>query len=700
MKIFCLTHNQLADFICLNRECKSKKIICPACTQEDKENKSCLELHKEDVLVISDLSEQKFSQTYDSIREQFLKEDEYLFRQMAVLNKFKFEHLGRDFYYFLLEQSLKGLRSKQDKLNTQNFDELVGYNASSIKFTKIIEDFTRKMETNLTQIQDNKLDSSQIIDIEKLAINNLADEIQLFTNGLVNCQSLFENMSCYQETYSDSEIENLFKKLKKIVQDFVDKKLKKKNKKKKFPQDEISKFESKLLENEQDIQDVIGDAKDIQFKQEISSRFYQTNQQSLEQITLKSMIPETEFISKTEEKSVFIKNEDSHDTSCSKTKQDNIIPLSSTESIVEIEDLKISNENLDDHKCKYVKLLNKIQLKSKNKIYRLRLSPNQKQLSVTCGGWNSSQGDCLLYDLDFYQSDLLLKKIINFGQYKFIDSAFSPCGDFIFLTANNKIFVYKSEYQISSKNIDKKPVLKISTTYEVRAIDLQSKIDQRGDYQKENELIVAVGGNCYFELLAVKLNQYDNQYSYNSDFIAVVQGQVENIKFCFNSQFIAFTVYETQQISLFDVNQKQICYISQPLGFFIWNMQIDPCYGFVAISGESSQIYFYSLDLLNYQLSMISTIETQFSGIITAFDFFKNYLFISCSDDTLKIYEQKSKLQSNEVYYEKIYSSSPLLHKMPTLVFCPVYKQIITGCKNGKLLRWQFSEDQQENLQC
>ncbi|KAL4467989.1 hypothetical protein ABPG72_015859 [Tetrahymena utriculariae] len=698
MKIICLTHNQQADFICLNRECKSKKIVCSSCTQEEKENKSCLELHKEDVLVMSDLSESQFSQTYDSIRAQFLKEDEYLFRQMAILNKFKFEHLGRDFYYYLLDQSQKGLKSKQEKLNAQNFDELVGYNASQIKFKKIIEDFAKKMEQNVIQISDNNLDSSQILDLEKAAINGLADEIQSFTNGLVNCQSLFESMNSYQESYSDSEIENLLKKLKKMIQDFVDKKLKKKNKKKKFPLEEIPKLESKILESEQDVIDIVDNVQDIKAKQEILSNFYITNQENLESVSLKQIVPETEAKGKVEEKQIFIINEDSNDIFCSKTKQDNFVPLSSTGSIAEIDDLKISNENLDDYKCKYVKLLNNIQLKSKNKIYKLKLSPNQKQLSVTCGGWNNSSGDCLLYDLDFYQSDLSLKKIINFGQYKFVDSAFSPCGNFIFLTASSKVLVYKTEFQISSKNIDKKPVLKISTTYEVRAIEIQTKIDQSDNYQKENELVVAIGGNSYFELITVKLNQDDNQYSYNSDFLAVVQGQVENIKFCFSSQFIAYTVYETQQISLFDIKQKQICFISQPLGFFIWNMQIDPSYGFVAISGENSQILFFSLDQQNFSLSILSSIETQFSGIITAFDFFKNYVFITCSDNTFKIFEQKTKLQSSEIYYEKIYSSPPQLHKMPTLVFCPVYKQIITGCEKGKLLRWQFTEDYQENI--
>ncbi|EAR82675.1 hypothetical protein TTHERM_01099220 (macronuclear) [Tetrahymena thermophila SB210] len=696
--VFCLTHNQQADFLCLNRECKSKKIVCSTCTQEYKETINCLELHKEDVLIMSDLQELKFSQTYDSIRAQFLKEDEYLFRQMAILNKFKFEHLGRDFYYFLIEQSQKGLKSKQDKLNIQNFDELVGYNASQIKFRKIIEDFTIKMEQKIIQIQENQLDSQQILDLEMTTINSLADEIQQFTNDLVNCQVIFESITSYQETYSDSEIENLFKKLKKIIQDFVDKKLKKKNKKKKFPQDEIYKFESKVLQNEQEVVDIVDDFQVINVKQENLLNLYSANQKTLESISLKQIQPETEVTNQIEEKSDVIMNEDSNYIFNSKTKQDsNIIPLSSTGSIAEIDDLKISNENLDDYKCKYVKLLNSIQLKSKNKVYRLKLSPNQKQLSVTCGGWNNSSGDCLLYDLDFYQSDLQLKKIINYSQIKFVDSAFSPCGKFLFLTASSRVFVYKTEYQISGKNIDKKPVLKISTIYEVRAVEVQTKVDQGDENQKENELIAAIGGHSYFELITVKLNSNDNQYSYNSDFIAVVQGQVENIKFCFNSQFIAFSVYETQQISLFDIKQKQICYISQPLGFFIWNMQIDPNYGFIAISGEHSQIQFFSLDQQNYSLSMLSSIETQFSGIITAFDFFKNYVFISCSDNSLKIFKQKNKLQSNEIYYEKIYSSSPLLHKMPTLVFCPVYKQIITGCKNGKLLRWQFTEDFEED---
>lgn len=47
-------------------------------------------------------------------------------------------------------------------------------------------------------------------------------------------------------------------------------------------------------------------------------------------------------------------------------------------------------------------MLNDFQLKDKNKVYRMAISPKQNQIVITCGGWASSSGISLLYDLGSY----------------------------------------------------------------------------------------------------------------------------------------------------------------------------------------------------------------------------------------------------------------------------------------------------------
>lgn len=86
---------------------------------------------------------------------------------------------------------------------------------------------------------------------------------------------------------------------------------------------------------------------------------------------------------------------------------------------------------------------------------------------------------------------------MSYGQYKFIDSAFSPCGEYIFLSGNNKVFVYKTDVSNTIKNkeyIDKTPILKIPTTFEVRAIEIIKKISEIEEESNDNTLLLALGG--------------------------------------------------------------------------------------------------------------------------------------------------------------------------------------------------------------